>query len=361
MPSPVRNTEKLNTLLSLALNPSGCRSALPFVSAMDQRQREEFLSLAQKNHVVIRAFDALQAVCVEDGELDLADWLSAVLLAERTRIANALPFLESICEELEHGGCPTSVLKSLDHIPDMGNDLDLYTTGSANGVIEVMTHRFHAEQQPRSAGDRLANKLNFVVPGLAETVEIHVQRLGQAGEHTVVAQRFVTRRVKKTIGGHTFPVPAAEEKILAATFQRMYRHFFLRVCDVVNTAGVIKNQEIDFADLKNIACVGSIWPGVATYLNIVRDYVKDYRQEELEVPYWVRTAALFGNKKLFCTRGPFLRIPIAPQVARLYTSQLAGTAFGGHLSAALRLSLLPGLFSVAVLHEKLTGRDQGVW
>ena len=44
-----------------------------------------------------------------------------------------------MCDALEQGGCPTTVMKSLDHWPDLGNDLDLYTTADERQVAQVMT------------------------------------------------------------------------------------------------------------------------------------------------------------------------------------------------------------------------------
>ena len=83
-------------------------------------------------------------------------------------------------------------------LPDLGNDLDLYTTSDERSVNRVMLSRLGAHTEPRSWGDRLANKWNFVIPGLPESVEVHAQRLGQTGEQTAMAKRFITRRVPKT-------------------------------------------------------------------------------------------------------------------------------------------------------------------
>ena len=96
-------------------------------------------------------------------------------------------------------------------------------------IAEVMTKQFSAHMEGRSWGDRLANKWNFAIPGLPEAVEVHAKRLGQTGEHRQLAERFVSRRVEKVVNGFSFPVPAPEERIIVATLQRMYRHFYFRV------------------------------------------------------------------------------------------------------------------------------------
>jgi hypothetical protein len=253
------------------------------------------------------------------------------------------------------------VIKSLDHWPpDLGNDLDLYTTANESAVIDVMKRRFGAELEARSWGDRLARKWNFRVPGLRESIEVHVQRLGQTGEHTALAQRFVARRVERQVGGYGFLVPAPEERVIVATLQRMYRHFYFRICDMCNTARLIDDNAIDYAELERAAMQGGIWPGVATYLKIVADYVGRYRGIELPLPANVAKAAMFGAERVN-VRAKFLRVPMMPEGAKLYTSEVKTMALNGNVPATLRLSLLPPLASAAAIAYKITGSDKGVW
>jgi hypothetical protein len=99
-----------------------------------------------------------------------------------------------------------------------------------------MQTRFHAQIAPRSWGDRLANKWNFHVPGLPEAVEIHMGRLGQTGEEVAIAGFLSNRTRPQTLGDRTFRVPTAEDRLMISTLQRMYRHFYFRLCDVVDSA-----------------------------------------------------------------------------------------------------------------------------
>jgi len=355
----VNSRRSIDALLHLTLNPESAEP-LRYVADLSPAQRAEFIGIANRNHVVVRACNVIGSHAQRLGSEELKEWTRGVLAAESARIDNALEFLTSICRELESNGCPVCVLKSLDHTPDLGGDLDLFTTANEQAVITAMLKAFRAQVQPRSLGDCLANKWSFAIPGLREAVEVHVQRLGQAGEHTELAKRFIIRRRHKRVQKFIFFVPAPEETVLAATFQRMYRHFFLRVCDILNTATLIQDQQLDYAELKRKARAGGIWPGVATYLTLVADYVNRYSGTVLGIPEWISSAALFRSNKIFC-RGPFLRIPLMPYVGMLYSLQLVQTTFAGHLSAALRLSLLPALFSLAAVHGKVTGKDQGVW
>jgi hypothetical protein len=88
----------------------------------------------------------------------------------------------------------SQVIKSLDHWPDLGSDLDLYTNADPEDVSKLMVTSFDAQIAPRSWGDRLAGKWNFLIPGLPEAVEIHMGRLGQTGEQVTIASHLAERR-----------------------------------------------------------------------------------------------------------------------------------------------------------------------
>jgi hypothetical protein len=261
---------------------------------------------------------------------------------------------------LEEEDCATVVMKTLDHWPDLGNDLDLVSTGSKAKIIQVFTRSFGARMEARSWGDRLACKWNFALPGLPEAIETHIGRLGQTGEHIALAHRFIDRRVQVNVGGHRFFVPALEERIFAATLQRMYRHFYFRVCDILNAASLVDSGKIDYAELRTAALAAGIWPGVAGFLKIVSDYVQRYRGIGLNLPPWVLNEARVGGDKMY-TRARFLRLPILPYGARLYTQQITQAAVRGNVPATFRLSLLPPLASAAAVAFKITGSDKGVW
>jgi hypothetical protein len=352
---------RIDALSLLALNPRGSESARQYVGALATADREELRALADSHHVVMRAFVPVLEYAEREQNADLRSWTANILKDEQERINNALKHLHVICTELEANGCATTVIKSLDHWPpDLGNDLDLYTTANEHSVVDVMQRRFGAELEARSWGDRLANKWNFKIPGLRESVEVHVQRLGQTGEHTALARRFVTRRVQREVGGYTFFVPAPEERVMVATLQRMYRHFYFRICDICNSARLIDDDAINYAELESAAKQGGIWPGVATYLKIVADYASRYRGIELPLPQRVAKAAMFGAERIGI-RAKFLRVPMMPEGAKLYTREVQTMALRGDVPATFRLSLLPPLASAAAIAYKITGSDKGVW
>jgi hypothetical protein len=318
----------------------------------------ELWSLATSHHVILRAFPDLHKVMVVQHKAE-AQWCESAILKERARIEHALSFLSSICQALEKAG-DVIVIKSLDHWPDLGSDLDLYTNANSADVIKIMRERFRAQLEDRSWGDRLANKWNFVIPDLPELVEVHVSRLGQTGEQVTITDSLVKRSRLVRFGSYTLRVPAPEDRLMISTLQRMYRHFYLRLCDIVDTARLVDSGTIDYNYLKSLAESAGLWDGLATYLVTVSGYVKSYCGSDLFLPPLVISAARFGNE-LIHFRRKFLRIPIFPQAARLYVAEWKKLLFSGELQSTLRLSLLPGLAAAAAIEFKLTGTDKGIW
>jgi len=320
----------------------------------------EALALAHTHHVDVRWLEAFLSLTRGEGDATRTGWAEAALAEERMRIATAVFFLHEICAAFHDYRHDVTVIKSLDHWPDLGSDLDLYTSANAEDVVNLMRTRFSASIAPRSWGDRLANKWNFLISGLPEPVEVHVGRLGQTGEQLIIASSLGNRARQASFDGYPFQLSSISDRLMISTLQRMYRHFNFRLCDIVDTAAVADAGLIDYENVRSLALSADIWEGVATYLRIVSDYVKTYRGTGLDLPGFVVNAAQFGGKEVFYSRG-FLRVPIMPQSAWLYGSQLVHLLGRGELEIGARLSLLPWLATAAVAKQRLTGSDKGIW
>jgi len=329
-------------------------------NSLSVKNLEPLKTLAATNHVIVRAFVRLQPILHEGMEHDLAEFVAASLQEESLRIKHALGFLANICSALEQNGCAVTVIKSLDHWPDLGSDLDLYTDADPAKVVQVMSSQFGAKLAERSWGDRLANKWNFVVPGLPEMIEVHIGRLGQTGEQTAFTRSLLHRTRVITIDGQSFRVLAPEDRIIISTLQRMYRHFYIRLCDVVDNAHLLDSDEIDFDYLHTTGYMSGLWEGIATYLVIISEYVEKYRGHGVPLPSLVTESAKFGARPV-CFRKDFLRVPILPHSLNLYAGELKTLLFRGQLRNSFRLSLLPGLATAAALEMKITGSDKGIW
>lgn len=363
MPTP-RSTltpqEAMAILSFLVLSPSSDTTPFPPLSAMTREQFDHLLALAHSNHVVVRAFEVFRRLMTVSADIARAQWAAEAVAAEQARIAHVLTFINPICEAFTSRGQDVTVMKSLDHWPDFGSDLDLYTNTSAPAVCALMQESFSAAISARSWGDRLAGKWNFEIPGLPEAVEVHAGRLGQTGEQLVLAAGIAERARTLTFQGHAVQVPSPSDRIMISTLQRMYRHFYFRLCDIVDSAQLVQSGLLDYNDLRHHARAAGIWEGVATYLGIVSEYAQRYGRPALGLPDFVTEAARFPGSVVY-VGGIFLRVPILPQSASLYRTQLVGLIRKGDVESSARLGVLPWLATAAAIGHKITGSDKGIW
>jgi Uncharacterised nucleotidyltransferase len=346
--------EFIHMVSTLALARDEVRAtARQHLGALDDAQYAILSNIAASHHVVIRAFGT-------GFSNEVTDRFATLVASERQRVQTATSRLHEVCQALEENGCPVVVIKSLDHLPDIGTDLDLLTCSSEKPVIQTMRDCFGITIETPSWSDRVARKLNFRLPGLPELVEIHFGRLGQAGELEKLADRILQGRVKREFGGRIFWVPPPEHRIILVALQRLYRHFYLRICDIMTVANLVDTRMVDFDELRRVSKKAGVWPGVATLLRLVSDYMKHYRGQPLTLPRRVQLASRFGMEKVYPSAG-FLRLPLFPQGAELYARQLVKMLRRRDTVGSARLGLIPPLALAANVRYRLTGDENGIW
>ena len=351
---------RLHELLQFVLSPANSKELLDSLATLDYEQFDDFVSLLDKNHVLVRALTPLQELATSAGDSCLVDRILAALAAEHERIREALQSLEHVCAELEASGCPVVVIKTLEHWPDFGSDLDLFSTGDERCVSNLLRDKCQARPTMRSVGDFLSHKRSFRLPGLRTPVEVHISRLGQAGELVELAKQIVIRRKPLHLNGYVFQVPAPEERVIITSLERMYRHLYFRICDILNLSSLLQSDNLSFVELQHAAEQNGIWPGVASCLKIVCDYRNSFASDHLSLPPQVTSAAALGAEILF-ERDGLWHFPIMPQGARLFAWELAHAIRRGDIAAITRLSLLPPLASMASLAYAVTGNSGRIW
>lgn len=362
--------ETLAVLHLHTLPPGGQRGQSPQIAkalsglhSMSKDEWSDFLRFAEMQRVYLRTLQLLEKWNLDGaagsgfaGPFGLED----LAQVEERQIGCALAALQKVVLALELTGHSPVVIKTLDHWPDIGSDLDLFIAASEADTVRVMQSELRAEPQPQSWGDRLAHKWNFRIPGLPRLVEIHVGCLGQTGEQDALPRHLEETSVVRDIGVFSFRVPAPEEQVTLATLQRMYRHFYIRLTDLLNLTGLARAGSLDFAQLRSSAERWSIWPGVATLLKITSDYNERAGVGPLPLPEFVLRAARFGTGVTYVGE-QFLRVPLVPQGSQLFLQQLIGTGAARHFHSAARLSLLPVLAAAAFVNLRVTGDDKGIW
>ena len=127
-PSSLSADQKSLTILSRLLLPPGqVVGGTPNTAAIDpalvQLDREAFdnlVALASSNHVIVRAMEVFLLLTKAANDTVRTEWAETALAEERSRIQVAMSFLKPICAAFDEEGKDVTVIKSLDHWPDLG-------------------------------------------------------------------------------------------------------------------------------------------------------------------------------------------------------------------------------------------------
>ena len=122
-------------------NLGGLRTELDEIFQMSEEHFGKFLKLADTHHVTMRALQVVEKAAAQQQQAQMQQWCEQALTSENARITNAVEWLRVIVSALQDSGCQVSVIKSLDHWPDLGSDLDLYTSGAPERSISESTFR----------------------------------------------------------------------------------------------------------------------------------------------------------------------------------------------------------------------------
>ncbi|HYK88073.1 MAG TPA: hypothetical protein VE398_04855, partial [Acidobacteriota bacterium] len=114
----------------------GTERAARAATTLSDHDWGELCALAQSHHVVMRSLPRLQQLMVAEGNAKWAELAADAVEKERARIRHAMSFLAMISCALEQCG-KVIVIKSLDHWPDFGSDLDLYINAPAAAVTAI--------------------------------------------------------------------------------------------------------------------------------------------------------------------------------------------------------------------------------
>lgn len=367
-PSNMSGESAFHTIGTLLLAEQGAgmdagtrfQGAIERVSMLNQEQLQPLLEQAETQRVLRRLLARLDENLATLQQASAREWVEVTIAEENVRVEKALNSLQIIARRLEQSGIAVTIMKTLDHWPDTGSDLDLLVMADDSEVCEVFARDFHASRQPQTWGDRLAHKFNFRIPDLNELIEVHVGCLGQTGEHNALAREVLARRQQRRFGSFSLPVPSYEDQVVIATLQRMYRHYYIRLTDIVNIDLLLAKGLVDFDKIQSIAEAASIWPGVATLMVLACQHAAGYGAPRIGLPDNVTSAARFNSSRTYLDR-KFVRVPLMPEATNLFLRQLAGNGRRHNFRAIGRLSLLPFLATAAYLSFRITGDDKGVW
>ncbi len=155
--------------------------AISRLQRMSQQEWSDFLHFAELQRVYLRTLRLLEKWSAVGAFTPPFDDLHDLEQREHRQVEDALASLNDVVRALELTGHTPLVIKTLDHWPDIGSDLDLFINASQHDTVRAMRSELQAEPQSQSWGDRLAHKWNFQIPGQARLVEIHIRVPGTDG------------------------------------------------------------------------------------------------------------------------------------------------------------------------------------
>jgi len=287
-------------------------------------------------------------MALEEQSVDLGQEAQASLEQERQRIELGLVAIANLTELFDKHNLPFMVIKTGDHYPDLGHDIDIFVAEGGDQVEELLGHELGAKQQKRSVSELLSAKTNWRRDSV--TIEVHAGRLGQVGEHRQLADELFKLRRPGRVGRVDTFVPSPEGRVVLALLQRVYRHFNFRLCDVINLAGLIEDRSLNRDLLWRLCKDGGIHHGVALGIGMVADLFDRLGEPLLlsegdRVPHPVPFPLLFQ-------RGHY-RFALGRVVPSVFARQLGSCLGRGALSETGRLTVLAFLMGFVGLNIRV--------
>ena len=76
-------TQYLDAFFKLTLRPVSAADVFPLLASLSPQQRQDFVELADSNHVVVRTFEVINRVAGNRGNTDIQAWAVGVLRQRR--------------------------------------------------------------------------------------------------------------------------------------------------------------------------------------------------------------------------------------------------------------------------------------
>ncbi|MCP4459484.1 MAG: hypothetical protein GY816_15905, partial [Cytophagales bacterium] len=237
------NNKEWIKVLTLLLLDSAKEHHLEYIRKNVHSNTESLTHLFRRNVIGLRALAKIQ----EQG-IDIGDANRKWKAQEEQRVCQGMSVIKEVFEFLEDTDIKCVVIKTLDQQPDQGDDIDLLLDGDISTFEYHLVHKLGAKKKPPTLSDRFAQKTNFTLPNGID-LELHLQKLGQIGEHTLLPRQIIQQKVTIELDGQKVNIPTPEAQYLLLIWQRVYRHFDFRVADIVNMNKLFQQFDPDLRRL----------------------------------------------------------------------------------------------------------------
>ncbi|HYE16424.1 MAG TPA: hypothetical protein VD968_18440, partial [Pyrinomonadaceae bacterium] len=273
---------------------------------------------------------------------------------EEGRRARAMfEVIRAVSRSCEARGVEHIFAKSFHHYPDMGGDIDLFVASRSDDVDAAALEGTPAVPAARDFRGRMSGVTAYRVGG-GFSLEIYHGRVGVLGEHGALISRLIRNGERTRVGEADFLVPSAEDLLVLQGMQKVYRHDYIRLCDVLSTASLASRERMDWDYVIGASAqLGTLY-GLRSYLTYAGQVLRATLGREL-LPAPLRARLTVGS----CGRGKFrggvFVFPRARVAGRIYLGKVLAAARAGNWDGVSRLSLMP-LVAASALTRKLAPR-----
>ena len=314
------------------------------------------LNLLKKNIITIRALTTLKGI---EPNPSISAMFDRILDKENARTSRMLQLIGKISQVFEEEGIDFLVIKTLDHYPDMGNDVDIFVLDGYKGVDAVIKNGFGASVLEASVGDKLAGKRNYKVNGYPFALEVHYNRLGQVGEHKAYPKILMRNRQTAAIDGIKTFIPSPEDQLILRVIQRIYRHFNIRISDVFNTINALNHNDLNWNYLLDITKQIGIFEGLCLYMSYMNQIYRKFFEYDMLSPDLGRVLIKNGLEDLGF-KNLHYRFPLFSIPSKVYLKKFFSDFKDFDWEGVGRLSLLLPLALITLTYLKVFKR-QIVW
>lgn len=305
---------------------------------------EALLPLARRNGVLLRVVERL------DGSVPLPPAVAAAVVEERARVAAAVAVVGRVTAACAARGIPHVFISALQHLPDVGLDVDLLVPARAPGLDAALAAALGTAPLTRGFGARLAGAVTY--PGGAGALPLDVHRgcLGVAGEHVCFPAALLAAPRTVIVDGIHVPVPTADDQMVLQGMHRVYGRRLIRLGDLVTTIASMRRDPLDWdAILARSAETGTM-AGLSCYLR----YLETIHREVLGRPLlggWLAGRLEQRRWGPVSLRDGVLRFPVLRVNGRLFPRAIVRQLRMRNWLAAARLCLVPAVMAEASLRR----------
>ena len=151
--------------------------------------------------------------------------------------------------------------KAYQHLPDMGNDIDLFILASRSEISD-MEVSFDLKKDDTSILNMIAGKTPYLYDN-SISIEMH-HYSGHFGEFKMLTKEFYRNLVVE----NNVKQLSYEDRLINQIVQRFYGHFTIRLSDIIYTIKIL-NKGISADDLIRKSRKYGIYPALRLYLGFI--------------------------------------------------------------------------------------------